>query len=60
MDKPAEKMNKYVGINSINPASNTSLPNRKRTVSYKVSDKELSDGIYRWDPGVCQFIRVKR
>ena len=60
MNKTAKKMNKYLGANSIRHASNSSLPYKRRPSSYQVSDKELSDGIYRWDPSTCQFIRIKK
>ncbi len=38
----------------------TSVYDKTTTVARKVSDKELSEGIYRWDHEMRQFIRVKR
>lgn len=60
MNTTAEKMNKYLGVNAIKHASNSSLPDKKRPSSYQVSDKELSDGTYRWDPNLRRFIRIRQ
>ncbi len=38
----------------------TSEYDKTTTVARKVSDKELGEGIYRWDHEMRQFIRVKR
>ncbi len=55
-----KKANEYLSMNSVKSLSNSSLSDRKRSASYKVSDKELAEDIYRWDPAVRQFIRVRR
>ena len=56
MNITAERMNKYLEVKSISYASNSSLPYKKRPSSYQVSDKELSDGIYRWDDSLSEVL----
>lgn len=53
------KVNLYLAVNSVKPLSSSAL-DQKVTPSYKVSDKELGEDIYSWDPAVRRFIRLRR
>lgn len=46
-------------MNSVEGVLSSSFYDKKRP-STKVSDKDLKDNSYRWDPNVRQFIRVWR
>lgn len=52
-------MSKYLLMNSVEGVLSSSFYDKKRP-STKVSDKDLKDNSYRWDPNVRQFIRVWR
>ena len=60
MSTSAEKINKYLGMNAIKMRPISSLPERKGPSSYKVSDEELYENVFHWDPYLRQFIRTKR
>lgn len=60
MSKTTEKLNKYLSVNMIKDALSSSLSVRKRPPSFAVSDKELTESIFRCDPYIRQFIRVNR
>ena len=60
MNKTYEKLNKCLAVNSVGRSIIPSFPDQKRQTPSKVSDKELSEGSFRWDPNVRQFVRVIR
>ena len=60
MNPDNEKINKYFGLNSVKSELKASLPDKKRQVPFKVSDKELAENMVYWDPFIRQFIRVER
>lgn len=59
MNPDNEKINKYFGLNSVRSELKPSFPDKKRQVSFKVSDKELSKNMFYWDPSIHRFIRVR-
>ena len=60
MNKEREKLNKYLSVNAVRRSAISSFPEKKREVLVKVSDKELAEKVFYWDPSVRQFIRVGR
>jgi hypothetical protein len=60
MNQTNEKANKYLAVNSVGKSIIPSFPDKKRQTSSKVSNKELAEGSFRWDPNVRQFVRVIR
>lgn len=60
MNQNSETLNKYFGLNSVRSELNPSLPDKKKKTSFKVSDKELAENMFYWDPSIRQFIRVRR
>lgn len=57
MNQTNEKVNKYFAVNSVERSIVPSFSDKKRQVSSTVLDKELSEGIYFWDPVLRQFIK---
>jgi hypothetical protein len=57
VNQTKEKVNKYLGLNSVKGSSTGDI---KRDRVRMVTDKELKEVSYRWDPAVRRFIRVKR
>ena len=60
MNQNSEIIDKYFGLNSVRSEQKQSLPDKKRPVSYRVSDKELRENIFYWDSSIRQFIKVQR
>ncbi len=60
MSKNLHKENKYLRINAVKEMKRSSLSQKKETSFHKVSDQELAENIYHWDPYLRQFIRTKR
>ncbi len=60
MNPDNEKINKYFGLNSVRSELKPSFPDKKRKGSFTVSNKELAEESYRWDPSVHRFIKIER
>ncbi len=60
MNQGNEKINKYLWLNSVRSELNPSLLDKKGQVPFKVSNKELAEESYRWDPVVHRFIKIER
>jgi hypothetical protein len=57
MNQEDEELDKYFTVNSVKGSKNAYLFDKKRTEPFRVSDKELAEGIYFWDPVLRQFIK---
>ena len=60
MNPNDEKINKYFGLNSVRSELKPSFPDKKRQVPFKVSNKDLAEENYRWDPAAHRFIKIER
>jgi hypothetical protein len=60
MNLTSEKSKKDLAENFIESSKTRSLSDQKRELSYKVSDRELYENMYYWDPSIYRFIRVGR
>ncbi len=60
MNKSDERMNKYFAVNAVGRSVTPSFPDQKMKDPVKVSDKELAERVYFWDPILRQFIKFGR
>ena len=60
MNQPKEKLNKYFRVKPEKEVWKSSYLDKKKGISYKVSDKELAENLFYWDPTIRQFIRSRR
>jgi len=58
MTQKLKESNKYVSMKTVGRSIIPSFPDKKEQNLSKVSDKELSEGSFRWDSNVRQFVRV--
>lgn len=60
MNKQNKEANKYFAVNSVGKSIIPSFPDKKRQTPSKVSDKELAEESYRWDPAGHRFVKIER
>lgn len=60
MNQDNEKINKYFGLNSVRSELKPSFPDKKKKFPFKVSNKDLAEENYRWDPAAYRFIKIER
>jgi hypothetical protein len=60
MNQTYKEVNKYLAVNSVGKSIIPSFPDKKSQVPFKVSNKELAEESYRWDPSAYRFIKIER